>query len=117
VRYDISDEQETEAAYFCPPVGGHRSMENRLRRHLDVTLKEKACRAEAGYVSQNLSVLREMALHIISEQKDKHSIRKKFYKAALDTGCLKITLENLMRLPCTLTLKESVYKKKNMKFL
>jgi predicted transposase YbfD/YdcC len=117
VRYDIRDEQETEATYFCTLVGRHWSMENRLHRHLDVTFKEKACHVGAGYVSQNLSVLRGMALHIVSEQKDKHSIRKKLYKAALDTGYLKKTLESLMRLPCTLTLKESVYKKKNMKFL
>jgi hypothetical protein len=46
-------------------------------------------RARAGYASQNLSVLRKMALHIVSEQKDKHSIRKRLYKAALDIGYLK----------------------------
>ncbi|MDR1116275.1 MAG: ISAs1 family transposase, partial [Tannerella sp.] len=43
--------------------------------------------------SQNLSVLRKMALHTVSEQKDKHSIRKRLYKAALDIGYLKILLK------------------------
>jgi hypothetical protein len=60
---------------------------------LDVTFKEDACRARTGYASQNLSVLRKMALHIVSEQKDKHSIRKRLYKAALDTGYLKKLLK------------------------
>jgi hypothetical protein len=68
-------------------------MENRLHRHLDVTFKEEACRAGAGYASQNLSVPRKMALHTVSEQKDKHSIRKILYKAALDTGYLKKLLK------------------------
>jgi predicted transposase YbfD/YdcC len=93
VRYYISDEQETKAAYFCSLIRGHWSMENQLHWHLDVTFKEDACRARAGYASQNLSVLKKMALHIVSEQKDKHSIRKRLYKAALDIGYLKKLLK------------------------
>jgi hypothetical protein len=34
-----------------------------------------------------------MALHIVSEQKDKHSIKKRLYKAALDIGYLKKLLK------------------------
>jgi predicted transposase YbfD/YdcC len=88
VRYYISDEQETKAAYFCSHIRGHRSIENQLHWHLDVTFKEDACRAGAGYASQNLSVLRKMDLHIVSEQKDRHCLRKRLYKAALDIGYL-----------------------------
>jgi hypothetical protein len=46
-----------------------------------------------GYASQNLSVLRKMALHIISEQKDRMSLKKRLYKAALDMEYLKILLK------------------------
>jgi hypothetical protein len=37
----------------------------------------------------NLSVLGKMALQIVSNQKDKLSIKKRTYKAALDIGYLK----------------------------
>ena len=52
--------------------------------HLDVTFKEDECRARMGFTSQNLSVLRKIALHIVSEQKDKLSMKRRLYKAALD---------------------------------
>lgn len=93
IRYYISDEKEVKAAYFNSIVRGHWSIENQLHWHLDITFKEDACRARAGYASQNLSVLRKMALHIISEQKDKLSIKKRLYKAALDTQYLRKLLK------------------------
>lgn len=93
VRYYISDEQEPKAAYFNSLVRGHWSIENQLHWHLDVTFKEDKCRARAGYASQNLSVLRKMALHITTEQKDKLSVKKRLYKAALDIGYLKKLLK------------------------
>ena len=93
VRYYISDEQETKASYFHALVRGHWSIENLLHWHLDVTFKEDKYRARTGYASQNLSVLRKMALHIVSEQKDKLSIKKRLYKAALDMQYLKKILK------------------------
>ena len=64
--------------------------------HLDVTFKEDECRARMGFTSQNLSVLRKIALHIlhiVSEQKDKLSMKRRLYKAALDINYLKKLLE------------------------
>jgi hypothetical protein len=46
-----------------------------------------------GYVSQNLSVLRKMALYITSEQKDRLSLKKRLYKAALYMEYLKNLLK------------------------
>lgn len=92
-RYYISDEKEESAAYFCSLIRGHWSIENQLHWHLDITFKEDACRARTGYASQNLSALRKMALHIVSEQKDKLSIKKRLYKAALDMRYLKKLLK------------------------
>jgi predicted transposase YbfD/YdcC len=88
-RYYISDEKQEKAAYFNALVRGHWSIENQLHWHLDITFREDACRARAGYASQNLSILRKMALHIVSEQKDKLSLKKRLYKAALDIEYLK----------------------------
>lgn len=92
-RYYISDEKESSAAYFSSLIRGHWNIENQLHWHPDITFKEDECRAGTGYASQNLSVLRKMALHIVSEQKGKLSIKKRLYKAALDIGHLKRLLK------------------------
>jgi predicted transposase YbfD/YdcC len=89
IRYYISDEGETNAAYFNAPAKGHWGIENQQHWVLDVNFKEDSCRARSGYVPQNLSVLRKMALKIVSNQKDKLSIKKRTYNAALDIGYLK----------------------------
>lgn len=58
-----------------------------------MTFKEDKCRVRKGFASQNLPVLRKIALHIISEQKDKLSMKRRLYKAALDINYLKKLLE------------------------
>ncbi len=93
IRYYISDESEPRAGYYSSLVRGHWSIENQLHWHLDVTFKEDACRARKGFASQNLSVLRKVALHVVSEQKDKLSMKRRLYKAALDINYLKKLLE------------------------
>ena len=57
---------------------------------LDVTFREDACRARKDYSATNLNTLRKFALAIVSQYKDKLSLRKRLFKAAQD----------LMRLPC-----------------
>lgn len=93
-RYYISDERIESAAYFYSLVRDHWSIENHLHWHLDITFKEDLCRARAGYAAQNLSVLRKMALQIVSEQKNKLSMKKRLYKAALDINYLKKLLNS-----------------------
>ena len=88
-RYYISDEQEIKAAYFNSLARGHWAIENLLHWHLDVTFKEDLCRTRTGYAPQNLAVLRKWALQIVANQKDKLSLKKRLYKAALDTEYLK----------------------------
>ena len=93
IRYYISDEKEPKASYYAALARGHWSIENQLHWHLDVTFKEDECRARKGFASQNLSVLRKIALHIVSEQKDKLSMKRRLYKAALDINYLKKLLK------------------------
>lgn len=88
-RYYISDESEPKAAYYNSLARGHWAIENQLHWMLDVICKEDDCRAREGYDSQNLSVLRKIALHIVTNHKDKLSINKRRYQAALDVGYLK----------------------------
>jgi predicted transposase YbfD/YdcC len=92
IRYYISDESQERAAYFNALARGHWAIENQLHWHLDVTFKEDKCRTRTGYAPQNLAVLRKGALHLVSNLKDKLSIKKRLYKAALDSEYLKKVL-------------------------
>jgi predicted transposase YbfD/YdcC len=69
IRYYVSDERETNAAYFNALARGQLSIENQLHWVLDVNFGKDSCRARSGYAPQNLSVLRKMALQIVSNQK------------------------------------------------
>ena len=88
-RYYISDETVSNPAYFLSLSRGHWGIENHLHWHLDVTFKEDACRAREGNAPLNLSTVRKFALQLLSNQKDKLSLKKRQYKAALDIGYLK----------------------------
>jgi predicted transposase YbfD/YdcC len=88
-RYYISDETFSNPSYYLLLSRGHWGIENQLHWHLDVTFKEDACRAREGNAPLNLSTLRKFALQLLSNQKDKLSLKKRQYKAALDIGYLK----------------------------
>ena len=88
-RYYISDEKVSNPSYYLSLARGHWGIENQLHWHLDVTFKEDACRAREGNAPLNLSTLRKFALQLLSNQKDKLSMKKRQYKAALDIGYLK----------------------------
>jgi predicted transposase YbfD/YdcC len=88
-RYYISDETVSNPSYYLSLSRGHWGIENQLHWHLDVTFKEDACRAREGNAPMNLSTLRKFALQLLSNQKDKLSLKKRQYKAALDIGYLK----------------------------
>lgn len=93
-RHYISDEDFPKAAYYNMLARGHWSIENQLHRHLDVTFKEDASRARKGFAAQNLSLLKKLALQIVKNHNDKMSIRKRLFKAALDSKYLKKMLLN-----------------------
>jgi predicted transposase YbfD/YdcC len=88
-RYYISDENITTASYYQALSRGHWGIENQLHWHLDVTFREDMCRARTGNAPENLTTIRKFALQIISNAKDKYSMRKRLYKAALDIEYMK----------------------------
>ena len=88
-RYYISDETVANPSYYLSLSRGHWGIENHLHWHLDVTFKEDDCRARVGNAPLNLSTLRKFALQVLSNQKDKLSLKKRQYKAALDVKYLK----------------------------
>lgn len=85
-RYYISDENIDNASYYNSLVGGHWSIENKLHWHLDVTFKEDMCRARTGNAPDNLATVRKLALQMIANMNDKLSLKKRQYKAALDSN-------------------------------
>ena len=89
IRYYISDEDHADAVYFNRLARGHWGIENQLHWHLDVTFKEDLCRARSGHAPENLSVLRKMSLQLLSNQKDMYSLKKRQYKAALDSDYMR----------------------------
>lgn len=101
----LDQEARSEKQYYisslpydaCQQIGGyirgHWSIENRLHWHLDVTFREDHCRARKDYSAENLNILRKFALAIVSEQKDKLSLRKRLFKAALNLDYLKRLLK------------------------
>jgi predicted transposase YbfD/YdcC len=88
-RYYISDENILNAEYYNLLARDHWAIENKLHWHLDVTFKEDHCRTRTGNAPENLSTIRKFALQVISNAKDKLSLKKRQYKAALDEGYLK----------------------------
>lgn len=93
-RYYISDEDFPRAAYYNMLARGHWSIENQLHWHLDVTFKEDASRSRKGFAAQNLSLLKKLALQIARNHDDKLSIRKRLFRAALDSKYLMRMLLN-----------------------
>jgi len=88
-RYYISDETVPNPSYFLSLSRGHWGIENQLHWHLDVTFKEDACRTRQENAPLNLSTIRKFTLQILSNQKDRLSLKKRQYKAALDLCYLK----------------------------
>lgn len=88
-RYYISNESETNPLYYNKLARGHWSIENQLHWHLDVTFKEDNCRVREGNAPENLSLLRKLALQMMTQMDDKLSIQKRRTKAAFDTKYLK----------------------------
>lgn len=87
-RYYISDEKIDKPKYFNGLARGHWGIENHLHWHLDVTFNEDKCRARTKNAPLNLSTFRKIALYLIEKKKDKLSLKKRRYKAALNDDYL-----------------------------
>ena len=71
-----------EATQFAAAVRGHWSIENQLHWILDVGFREDQSRTTQGYSSENLAVIRHLAVNLLSqEQSAKGGTRAKRLKA------------------------------------
>lgn len=91
-RYYISN-QKLDADSFAAMVRAHWGVENQLHWHLDVTFNEDACRVRTGHAAENLAILRRVALQRVRQLESKSSLKKRRFKAALNTDFLEKILK------------------------
>ena len=87
-RYYISSDESCKPLFFNSLVRAHWGIENQLHWHLDVTFNEDASRARTANAPLNLSPIRKIALHLITQMNDKISLKKRRYRAALNDDYL-----------------------------
>jgi len=102
----IAEQVQCETAYYITSLTGdaqtiltatrcHWSIENSLHWVMDVTFQEDESRIRKDNSSQNMVVLRHIALNILKKDKSKGSLRQKRYKATLDDTFLLNLLEQI----------------------
>ncbi len=92
-RFYLSSKKETPA-YFNTKVRGHWGIENQLHWHLDVSFGEDKSRTRMGNGAENHNTLRKIALQILQQTKDKHSIIERRKKAGWTDAYLIQILNN-----------------------
>lgn len=87
-RYFISS-LSGEARTFARAVRGHWGIENGLHWGLDVSFRQDDCRVRKGHGTENLTVLRHIAINPLKQEKSaKLGIRNKRLRAAWDNQYL-----------------------------
>ena len=76
------------AALIVEATQHHWGIENSFHWVLDVTFGEDASRIRMGESSQNMAVLRSLALNILKQDLSKSSLKQKRFRAALDNNFL-----------------------------
>lgn len=97
-RYYISSAR-LDAKTFAFAVRSHWGVENRLHWVLDVVFHDDLNRLRSGHGPQNMAVVRHMAMNLIREPKDRHSLKNRRKLACLNDDYL----ERLLRPPASLT--------------
>ena len=82
-RFYLSDRQASPA-YFNEKIREHWSIENQLHWHLDVSFAEDRCRTNTKNGAENRNTLRKLALQLLKQMDDKHTIRVRRKKAGWD---------------------------------
>lgn len=102
----LPDTRQEETAYYITSLEAdaqkivnatrhHWSIENNLHWVMDVTFREDDMRIRKGNSSQNMVVLRHIALNILKKDPSKSSLKQKRYKATLDDTFLLKLLEQV----------------------
>jgi predicted transposase YbfD/YdcC len=73
-RYYLSS-AKLDAETFAAAVRAHWGVENRLHWVLDVVFHDDLARLRTGYGPQNMAVVKHMAMNLVRNPKDKHSLK------------------------------------------
>lgn len=92
-RFYLSSKHQTPQ-YFNHRIREHWSIENQLHWHLDVSFDEDKCRTKMGNGCENHNILRKIALQMIQQQNDKHSIKERRKKAGWNNQYLINIIKN-----------------------
>lgn len=92
-RFYLSSKEQSPQ-YFNYRIRQHWSIENQLHWHLDVSFDEDTCRTKMGNGCQNHNTLRKMALQMLQQQNDKHSIKERRKKAGWNNQYLSNIIKN-----------------------
>ena len=86
-RFYLSDLAQSPA-YFNHKVREHWGIENQLHWQLDVSFSEDGCRTNTKNGAENRNTLRKLALQLLKQMDDKHSIKVRRKKAGWDDDYL-----------------------------
>ncbi len=92
-RFYLSSKKES-ANYFNRKIREHWSIENQLHWHLDVSFDEDRYRTKMGNGCENHNTLKKIALQVLKQQSDKHSIKERRKKAGWNDQYLLKTIKN-----------------------
>jgi predicted transposase YbfD/YdcC len=88
-----------DATTFAAAVRAHWGIENRLHWVLDVVFHDDLARLRSGSGPQNMAIVKHMAMNLVRNPKDKHSLKARRKLANLNPDYL----ENLIRQNAALT--------------
>ena len=88
-RYYLSS-AKLDAAAFAAAVRAHWHIENRLHWVLDVVFHDDLARLRSGHGPQNMATVKHMAMNLVRNPDDKHSLKVRRKRANLDTDYLEI---------------------------
>lgn len=86
-RFHVSS-APLSAARFATAVRGHWGIENQLHWVLDVQFREDQSRLRTGHGATNMAVVRHWAINLVRNADDKHSIKTRRKRAALNSEYL-----------------------------
>ncbi len=92
-RFYLSSKKQTPL-YFNARVRSHWGIENQLHWHLDVSFEEDKSRTRMGNGAENHHTLRKIALQMLQQMNDKHSIKERRKKAGWNDTYLRHVLSS-----------------------
>jgi predicted transposase YbfD/YdcC len=90
-RYFLSS-APLDARLFARAVRAHWHVENRLHWVLDVVFRDDLCRLRTGHGPRNMAVVKHMAVNLLHQAADRHSLKVRRRKAAWNVNYLQALL-------------------------